>query len=94
MVSLWYTVKFVKFHNSDKEDVSGQVTKTRVTVASDFSVRHAGSQAIKIPRETDCHPGILYSAGPPIKYKGQIKMFTLKRTKQEITSMCLFSRSQ
>ena len=55
-------------------------------MASDFSVRHTGSQAIKIPQETDSHPGILYSAGPPIKYKGQIKMFTLKRAKQQVVS--------
>lgn len=55
-------------------------------MASDFSVRHTGSQAIKIPQETDSHPGILYSAGPPIKYKGQIKMFTLKRAKQQVIS--------
>lgn len=59
-------------------------------MASDFSIRHTGSQAIKISQETDSHPGILYSAGPPIKYKGQIKMFMLKRAKQQVISHAPF----
>lgn len=85
----------VKFQNSwDKrrsrkllEGGRGQVTKTRVPVASDFSIRHTQeAKAIKISQETDSHPGILYSTGPPIKYKGQIKMFMLKRAKQQVIS--------
>lgn len=52
--SLWYMV--VKFQNSwDKGDLTKlrpwASHKTRVPVASDFSIRHTGSQAIKFLRK-------------------------------------------